>query len=312
MNFSVENSSKPIQCFLLNAEFMIYSDKPSQSVYTSQVIVSTFTIILIIPTLILNGISVLTILKSSNLKEKVAYTIIMLQSLADLAIGFVSMPVFFYLVMPKISYNFASCIGQLLLLRVMVIPFLLSLLVLTGMTMERYIGVQYPLRHRTLITKKRVIISMCLGGGFIIFTFTPLSFLQTSFTGRFLSTSQVCFLIFSTFVYTKIFITIKQRKIPGNSEDSTRCFNRRTFLKEIKLVKSCFLAVLCFFVCFLTSVLLPYITTSGSFLYKILRPLATLSVLVNSSLNSIIFFWTRPQLRNEALTVAKHICTSLK
>lgn len=282
---------------------------PPSPVYISSFAASIVALLLIIPTILLNGGSILTILKCSHLKEKIAYILIMFQSMADLTVGLVGMPAFAYVAMPKTMYNHASCMGLLVLLRVMVIPSLPSVVTLTVMTLERYIGVLHPLKHRTLVTKRRVVILVLFPGLFYVTAMILLSLLETSLFGELLSVSLFAFLIFAIFVYTRIFITIRKREIPGNNDTSAK----RYFLKEVKLAKCCFLAVLCFVVCFLPTVLVPFfVNDNRSFLYQILRPWGTITMLLNPSVNSVIFFWTRPKLRKEARKIAKCFYTLQK
>ena len=304
MDFRNE-SSKIIQCFLLNAKFWAFAGYQPLSAYINNFAASIFTMLLIIPTIVLNGSSILTISKCSHLKEKISYNLIMLQSMADLTVGLVGIPAFAYVVIPKTMYSHASCMGLLVLLRLMVIPSLLSVVTLTAMTIERYIGVLHPLKHRTLVTKRRIVTSVLFPGLFYAISLTLLSLLQTRLLGKLVSASLFAFVFLAMFVYTRIFITIRKREIPGSNDTSAKC----SFLKEVHLAKCCFLAVLCFVVCFFPGITLPFLVDNDDDLYQMLRPWATITMLLNSVVNSVIFFWTRTKLRKEACKILKCFCT---
>ena len=108
------------------------------------------------------------------------------------------------------------------------------------MTMERYFGVLHPIRHRTLITKKRILVfHFCATS--LMFTIVTLSLvLSNELLGNAISISMFILLSVAVIVYTKIFKTIKNRAGPGNATDlnDIRAANReskRNFLKNIKL-----------------------------------------------------------------------------
>jgi hypothetical protein len=109
--------------------------------------------------------------------------------------------------------------------------------ILTAMTMERYFGVLHPLRHRTLVTKKRIFTFVSCAE-LLTTVLTVLSFLQEGLFENLGSVFLFLFLLVSIFVYTKIYLTIRKRKNPGNVVENTDTNNKHRFLKEIKLVKS--------------------------------------------------------------------------
>ena len=140
-----------------------------------------------------------------------------------------------------------------------------------------------------------------------------LSVLQSQLAGGFVSIYFLLFLILSMFVYTKIVFALKKLKHPGRVGDigMRNSQNRLNFVKKLKLVKSCFLVLACFLLCFLAAIVIllfqPYVERSG---YSVLKIWAGTAMTLNSSLNSVIFFWTRPLLRNEAFKVLKKMYTS--
>ena len=270
----------------------------------------TFQMLLIIPTILLNGISVITIMKCPQLKEKIAYFLIMTQSIADLAVGFISLPLMSYVCMTQILGN-ADCLTQRIILVIASFSFFMSPTALIAMSVDRYLSVVYPLKHRVMVTKKKITHFLAYGNLFML-AFTDVSVLKVKVLDAFHSTYLLLFIILAIFVYTKIFITIRNKKRPGNVAENTtqNRENQRKFLKEVKLVKSCFLAVASFLLCYLAGASLvafqPYPNdTPNAVLLKVWAGTASL---LNSSLNSIMFFWTRPLLRSEAFKVLKKTC----
>ena len=254
---------------------------------------------LMIPAVILNGVSVVTMIKRPQLRKKISYFLIMMQSVADLSVGLLSIPLFSYLCFTETTGS-GNCIQNLLLLRASVLPLSISIWVLTAMTVERFIGVLYPLRHRTLVTKKRIHIFVSCGTS-LTTVLIALSFLRDGLFKLSYSLVVFIFLFVTIFAYSKIFLTIRRRQIPGtNNKD------KHSVIKEMKLVKSCFLVVACFFLCFFGAGIINSMALKRND-YFVLRSWATTLVLANSSLNSLILFWYRPLLKNEAQKVLKSV-----
>ena len=99
---------------------------------------------------------------------------------------------------------------------------------------------------------------------------------------------------------------IRSEKRPAWENNGNQSLNKRV-TREIRHAKSCFLTVVCFVV-----VLLPYslsnviftVGTSDHILYK---DWSVALVLSNSSINSVIFFWTKTLLRKEAFKTLKSL-----
>jgi hypothetical protein len=299
-------------CGLLKSRYQLFSKIPSKAIFTSMISACTVITILIIPTILLNGVSVVTIMKCPQLKEKIAYFLIMVQSLADLAVGFISLPFMSYVCITD-AFGIGDCFRHLVIVNVIMIPTLISLITLTAMTVERYMSIIHPIKHRNLVTKGGLIVFLVCGILFITVC-NALSVLQSQLLGSFLGIYMLLFLLLATFVYTKIYFALQNLKRPGSvGDNATRnSQNERKLVKKIKLVKSCFLAVACFFLCFSAAIiilLLESYVDSPDFSW--LRMCAGAIVMLNSSLNSVIFFWTRPLLRNEAFKVLKKMCISI-
>ncbi len=60
---------------------------PSNMLVTNTLIACSLYGLIFVPVVLLNGISILTILRSSQLKQKVCYFVILLQSIVDFIFG---------------------------------------------------------------------------------------------------------------------------------------------------------------------------------------------------------------------------------
>ena len=123
--------------------------------------------------------------------------------------------------------------------------------------------------------------------------------------------------IFLVYVYTRIFITARKSLYSGNRLGDgvaqgpiAEMNKKRRFLKDLKLAKSCFLVTCIFGLCLLPSMVpLPEIPYLDDETIEILSSWTIALVVLNSSLNSIVFFWSQPMLRKEAKKVLKMCCS---
>jgi hypothetical protein len=309
MNIGNESSRFFEECFLLNAKYEVPLKHPSKAFSINQYSACIVLMILIIPTVLLNAISVVTIMKCPQLKEKIPYFLVMMQSVCDLAVGFISLPLLSYICFTETEGS-AHCIRIVFLIRVVAAISLFSVLTLTAMTVERYIGVLHPLKHRTLVTKKRLL-SFVSVGVLVVLVVLALSFLQYRMLSIFYSMVLLIFLFLAISVYTKIFLAIRRREQPGNVVENTASEKKkeRKFLKNIRLAKSCFLVVACFFLCFFMGAV-PAVLGGTKHESMMIRSWATIFIFMNSSINSVIFFWSRPLLRCESFKIMKQMFTS--
>jgi hypothetical protein len=290
---------------------------PSNKYVINQVFACVVYVVLFIPTVLLNGVSILTILKCAQLKGKVSYFTILNLSAVDLITGFITLPLQTAHVLVKDVIHVENKMICWTLLRLGLFPPMLSVVTLCVLSFERYMGVVHPFVHRTQVTKKRIVTFEFAAG------LSMLAY-KLGITGRSPGSDPIIYahllvlFVFLAFVYTRIFITARNshssahRPRDGAAQPDISAMKRkRQFLRELKLAKSCFLVVCTFGVCFLPSSTV--VSLAENFLDDVAIEMfwswtMALAVL-NSSLNSIIFFWSNATLRKEAVKVLK-LCFS--
>ena len=157
--------------------------------------------------------------------------------------------------------------------------------------------------------------------GILDYPMYALSLLYAKLAGRFISIILFMLLFVVVFVYTKICLAVKNRQSAeivhqlsnGHGVEHPRETNRlikRNILMQIRMTKSCFLVVVCFMVRFFGwSICCPALYDLDVYETYALKNWEKVMIFFNSSLNSIIFLWTRPLLRNEARKLSKNsIC----
>ena len=148
----------------------------------------------------------ITIRKSSQLRSKICYFIILLQSIIDLSVGVLTIPLFiYYLIVPFL--NTANCTLVIFAVRTLFLPMSLSISTLSAMTLERYIGVLHPFQYKTKVTKKRILIYVC-GLGLSFISAISYSFRSPAIVAIY-TRGWICVLFALTaFVYTRIYLVI--------------------------------------------------------------------------------------------------------
>ena len=146
----MNNSSQDIfrvSCEIFGSSYSFKSELPSEKLLIVYIIVLVFNAILIIPTILLNVVSIITILKSSHLSSKPCYFVILVQSVIDSAVGFFGIPSFLVYTLGKIGLH-SNCGVLLLGYLTTIVMVNISMIVLLAMTLERYIAVLHHDRDK--------------------------------------------------------------------------------------------------------------------------------------------------------------------
>lgn len=264
----------------------------------------------LIAAILLNAISVITVLKSSQMKNKPCYFIILVQSVIDLAVGVFAIPIFLVYLIGGMTETM-NCF-RVLALRTTLLPIGLSSITLSVLTMDRYIAVLHPFLYSTRVTKKRILIYVGCGS-VLMFSLVILSFANNLRLANNLCTGLLAIVfIFIVFAYTKIFLVVRnlsrERIWPSVAGTAETMAKKKLLLQEIKQAKSCFVVAICFFT---LSLLLPFLVhysgvNQDKTAFHVMKTWMYTLAMANSSVNSVIFFWTKKMLRREALKRFKH------
>ena len=293
------------------------SSLPSKTFLWLVIAACVVNVLIAITTLLLNGIILMTFWRSSRLRNSVHFFLIMLQSSVDFGSGIIATP----FVISSLANTIAGvqrCWLALSTERVALTATIFSIIALSAMNIERYMGVVHPLVHRTKMTKRKVL-KYVISVSFLYLITLAVSFVN--YTVLAISTSLIMLIFLSTtlFVYIRIFFVASTRGTIPNSDvssstDSSRNMSdertRRTFSKQVKLAKSCFLVVVCMFVCYTPLLVVKILNPDNLIERRVLLTWTGTIALMNRSLNSIIFFWKDKMLRKEAKITLKIFCGS--
>jgi hypothetical protein len=305
MNLSVEQEESGVSCQILGKTHFIITKLPSNNLLINHIFAIALNGILIIPTILLNAIAIITILESSQLNSKPCYYIILVQSVTDLAVGVSGIPLFLVFLASGIG-KFSNCIVATIAYKSTLISLEVSTITLSAMTLERYVAILHPYAYSTKVTKKRLLIYVSSNTA-VVFSVIIVSFAIHELMVYYATLYVMLVFFFTAFAYTRIYLIVQklarsQNKLQdaAGEENLTR---KKLFLREIKLAKSCFIVVVCFFILSFLPIafVFPFDAYLDQFEYIAFLIWVVTLGLLNSSVNSVIFFWTKTMLRKQAV-----------
>ena len=160
------------QCLVYFLSFLekveVIVNFPSEKFMINNILVILANCILIISTILLNAVSIKTILKCSQLKSKPCYFIILVQSFIDLAVGVFAIPLFVTFLASQVNWV-SNCVAAFISLRLAFPPLGASIITLSALTIKRYIAILHPYSYIKLVTKKIILIYVASGSVLVSF-----------------------------------------------------------------------------------------------------------------------------------------------
>ena len=268
--------------------------------------------VLIVSAMLLNALAVITIWKRTQLRKKLCYFVILVQSSADFAFGCIAMPILlFYLLVPFINVDI--CIAVILARSALFSLTGLSIVTLSALTIERYIGVVHPYSYKKL-TKSQIVKFVLCGFSMLLSITGASAFSQHQIIKYAAIAGLGIFLIFITFAYVRIYLEMRRlscSEVRPNIQGGEQNKDRKLKFREIKRAMSCFIVVISFLVLIVPYSMFPIF--GQRFQQSNLNVYFWWTVtLLNSSasINSVIFFLRNTVLRKEAMKVIRKILSS--
>ena len=225
--------------------------------YINYIVVLIFNIILTISTIFLNSVTILAYVKSTLLKSKKSYFLIMLLSVNDLLVGlfgngsFVTLLVTIIIGYPRCEIYTLSHFTSFCLLA-------MSIMSLLGLNIERYLSILHPFYHRTKLTKPKLLKMVAghwffvgaLVGGILAFGVVLTIIIRCVFALNALST---------LYIHLSIYIAARRRlrvtdphekkKQITEARVPQRRANIKKALQNYKMAKSCAIMVGLVYIC---------------------------------------------------------------
>ena len=274
------------------------------TVYVELILLCVLNIIFFLSGVILNSLVIITILKSRQLRKKVCHFVVGLMSCCDFITVLVGVQNFFLRFTFWFTENdyllaFIEIYGRFLSLSGAI-----SMLSLLIMSIERYLGVYYPIYHRTSVTRRRLLTLLA------IFTILPATLLSLSLN-QVISYPMVVGILLAIYVAPFIFFNYKLFKISRKFRRGNVILpEKRINILYLKNISNCLLAVACLvFFSVPTFVYIAFSAVEGSTSKNARLAYMWVAVVffMNCTFNSLIFFWKNKVLRLEGLKLLQQL-----
>ena len=206
----------------------------------------------------LNSVVIISLWRSSQLRNKLCYFMILVLSGFDLAVVVINHPILIistmFWSMQSSNKVFGHIIGPLITIQLGG----LSMFALLALNIERFLALRYPFFHQRAVTKTRI--KVCLVFWMIIqVSLSPLNYFYGITIVHALITVYV-FLFLCAFTYSnyKMFVIAKSksenRRVSAGSTAISSNHETKARKLNIKNISTCCLSVVCFFICSLPQI----------------------------------------------------------
>ena len=252
---------------------------------------------------VLNTLVIIIILKSTQLRKKLCHFMIMVLSCCDLLSVMAYSSVTILDLIALFTENTDLFTKVEIYRDARIISLGLSMCTLMVMCIERYLGVYYPIFHKTSVTKRRLLTLLA------ILLILPTTLIIISTNDLVISIEVPLSVFMAIYIPLFIFINYKLFKISRkmHRQNATSPEKRRTSLKNIN---TCLLAVAC--LVFLSAPTISCIffrlsEGSKSDNARLSEAWSATTYIMNCSFNCLIFFWKNKVLRNKGIKIIKKI-----
>ena len=307
MDLNDSSSWKICEIFNSKSRYPTNVESWSKAFYITYIVFIILNVILVILTVSLNFVTILAYWKSTQLRKKISYFLIMLLSVIDFATGMCG-NVGFVVMAVKVLKQDLDCLMFILVQLIGYSLAAMSLMTTFLLNAERYLSIVHPFFHRRTVTKSKLLLTAVILWCFAILVVTSRILINRITT--FLSSAAILFIVIAcVYFYVAIYLANKKARRECRSEEGKNSAGKIAHIQDMKLAKSCTIVVACAIVCFVPFAATNPVVTQSYLEYWLRNLVGCTFVFASSSLNSLIFFWQNPSLRNEAKRTLI-LCTS--
>ena len=229
--------------------------------------------------------------------HKPSHVLLFNLALSDMGVGLFVQPIFIFESVFRIRCleNFARKTNLVLRISGYYLSGV-SLFTLTAISLDRYIAVRFHLRYREFVTVNRVISVIVLAWVALIANATSSLWCDCEFMLYLKSSEIFACLAITTFLYCRIYRVVRRHQsqiranLPANQLDISQAKRSSWNMLLVYLV---------FIVCYLPYLIVKLMIAviGQSAMNKVLYQITSLLVLVNSSLNPILYCWRMEDVR---------------
>lgn len=288
----------------------------NESISINTILLCTVNVLFTIAGTFSNSVVIISFWTSSQLRKKPCHFMILVLSCFDLAVVTVTHPLIISSAIELFNgdYNRAHEHDQIRRF-IKTCLYGWSMLALLIMTIERFLGLTYPIFHRTSVTKKRLLYLLAFVWSSMN-TLLVLSFRDQviSYTTLITVYMAIC-LILSLSLNVKMYIIAKTRQrnpiVPAGRETTDGEENKKRF----KNISTCCLAFASFCISSFPGMLLTGLRSARKIpeddAHSLLFLWCVSFVSMNSTFNCLIFFWKNAILRCEGIKIVNRLRRSM-
>ena len=292
------------------AQYLYCSLHKATAIHRQLTFIAVLNVFLSITASLGNGLVLVALRKDSSLHPP---SKLLLRNLAvtDLCAGLFSEPLYavFLATIVNEHWNICRYVAGTVFATINIFT-LASLLAVTAISVDRFLALMLGLKYRQVVTLKRtrwiIITSWVLSAGVA----TMRIFLNFTMTSRFGALVVSLCLVASIFSHTKIFLTLRRHE--GQVQDHVQQPNQTNQLNIARFRKAVstdlwlqFTLIVCYLPRVVSAIL--FTKTKPSFSYTVAVSYATIFVFLNSSLNPILYFWKRDEVRQAMKDTVRQI-----
>ncbi|XP_078346719.1 adenosine receptor A2a-like [Oculina patagonica] len=261
--------------------------------------------------IMLNIVTIHAIRKTSSL-PKTLKTLLLSLAVSDVGVGLLVQPFYISFLVTWIQQNNPSCNTYKVFDIVTYFFSTASFFGVVAVSVDRFLAIHLHLRYQELVTHKRVVavvISIWVSSAFssLITMWAP-----PEIRSLCISVGTIIGLLLTTLVYIRIYLAVRRHKNQIQAlqfHQVEQNFETSNFARLVKSAVSAFYVYLVFLVCYL-----PIFSCSA--IFAILGPSITLKrlllysmsfILLNSSLNPVIYCWKMRHIRHAIMDILRNI-----
>ena len=269
------------------------------SVYIQLIFLCIVNIVFTFSGIILNTLVIASLLKSSQLRKKLCYFMILVLSYFDFAAVITNHPVIVVYLVVWLTENYALLSKVDIYTRIASAFLGFSFFALLVMNIERYLGAYYPVFHRTSVTRRRLLTFLAM---LVIFT-TALLILMIVLM---FSPAVGGVISMAITILPFVFINYKLYRISKQNRVNNAISPQQRSKINLKNVSTCLLAAACVVVLAIPSslfVAFSFVGKPTSTNAELCRVWGITMYTMNSTFNSLLFFWKNKVLRAEGIKI---------
>ena len=284
-------------------------------IYSSIIALCVFNAFLSYTAIMLNSVTIYALIKTSSLPKN-SKTLLLSLAVSDLGVGSIVQPLHIAALVMQLQPNFennptfkATLIAHLISEHLLCIA---SFLCVTTVTVDRFLAVHFYLRYNELVTHKRVVAAV-ISVWVLSAIFSLIGLLVPARKGAFVifaTIGSIC-LIATAGLYYKIYLAVRHHanQIHALQVQEARNDEMANAARLRKSAVATFYVYLVFLVCYLPRICFYVaLTISGSSTAtKVLSDYTITLVLLNSSLNPLIYCWKMSDVRHTIMDILRKI-----